>query len=332
MARRDGEAAGGADTARPYSPAGLFGRGLLMGTADVVPGVSGGTIALILGIYTPFIDALASLNLRWAKHLLRAAALGGGERRQALALANLHLRTIHWRFLLPLLGGILLAIGAGSRLIPWLLERYRAETLAAFFGLILASVPLPARMVPRWRAAEVLAAGAALAGAFALTGLPALQLTHALWMVFLSGAVGICAMVLPGISGSFMLVVLGQYAYVLECVRELRLVPLAAFGCGVLGGLISFARVLRWLLHRRPGPTLAALTGFMVGALRAVWPFKIAAPTADGAAVLRNTWPTAFDALVVRVLVCFVLAFAAVALLEALGRRRAGATPAGAPH
>jgi putative membrane protein len=316
---------GGGDGAAPearrrYSVPGLYGRGLLMGAADVVPGVSGGTLALILGIYTSFIDALGSLNLRWLRPLLLAAVAKRGERRARWREVRLHVLTIHWRFLISLGAGIVTAIGLGSMVIPRLLETHRSETLAVFFGLILASVPLPARMVPRWGGAEGVACAAACAFAFWVTGLPALQLTHALWMVYLSGVIGICAMVLPGVSGSFILLVLGQYAYIIGSIPERRFHVLAIFSLGTLTGLLTFTRVLRHLLHKHAAPTLAALTGFMAGALRAVWPFQEPHGAAQhGKQLFRAVWPAAFDARFFTILGLALAGLALVVVLERLG-------------
>ncbi|RME75017.1 MAG: DUF368 domain-containing protein [Planctomycetota bacterium] len=308
---------------RRYSIAGLFGRGLLMGAADVVPGVSGGTLALILGIYTAFIDALGSLNLRWVRPLVLSWLRPGAEGRAHRRIAWLHLGAIHWRFLLALGAGMGTAIAIGSHTIPRLLETHRGETLAVFFGLILGSVPLPARLVPRWGVLELFVAAAACALAAWVTGLPALQLTHALWFIYVSGAIAICAMVLPGVSGSFMLLVLGQYAYVVGSIPARRFGVLAVFALGVLSGLLGFARLLRFLLHRHTGPTLAALTGFMVGALRAVWPFqRPVGEVVEGKQLFVAVWPGQFGGDAVRVAVCAAIGLVLVLALERLAKAR----------
>ncbi len=368
----------------------LFLKGVCMGVADVIPGVSGGTLALILGIYQDFIEAIRSINPKPLLPLLRYVASGfKAERRQDLQRA---LDTVRFGFLIPLACGIVVAIGGGSAVIPALMERFPEIMRGLFFGLILASVWLPLRMMDRTRTqalvvAALLGVGAAGAG-YALTdpnllvnttsewvevtsppaqdgqepatlndtirrGPSALTAEQVYWaepnaplrlavqqadpakaqelqtlhdqatgalptdkgalkarslpyndltlppntpiqvprpslpFIFLAGAIAICAMVLPGVSGSFLLLVLGCYYFILNALKgavkqlahgEVPVDALLYIGCFVSGiavGILSFTRLLAFLLRRFPTPTMGVLVGLMIGCLRGIWPFQI---------------------------------------------------------
>lgn len=273
-------------------------RGVLMGAADVVPGVSGGTIALIVGIYTRLVTALAHFD---------GTLLALFRKRQFVAAA----RHIDLRFLLALGTGILTGILSLARLMTWLLIHHHASTFAAFFGLILASGVLVAKRVDRWTLGRVLLLLLATAAAFWFTGAftPAHGGANAeigLGYLFLCGVIGICAMILPGISGSFVLLILGAYGTVIGMVSSLShgdlgretLLGLAVFaiGCGV--GLLSFSKILRWLLAHYQAATLAVLCGIMLGAVRGVWPFREVSVNDRGHPEFGpNLWPTWSEAL-----------------------------------
>ena len=265
-----------------------------MGAADVVPGVSGGTMAFILGIYEELIRSIRSFDLT----LLRL--LAGFKIREAMERVNV------W-FLLALGCGILSAIFSLARLIAWLLAHHPVHIWSFFFGLVLASVATVTRSVARWSAALALGALAGAAGAYVLVGLVPLETPNQAWFLFLSGAVAICAMILPGISGSFILVILGKYHYLLEAVnqRDLNTLAIAAMGAGC--GLILFSRLLNWLLKHHQPMTIAVLCGLMLGSLRKVWPWK-----AGGV----NALPDQFGAEVV-ISIMLALAGAAAVLLLA---------------
>lgn len=257
-----------------------FGQGLLMGIADVVPGVSGGTMALIVGIYERLVRAV-----REALALPVVAVRGWTAARAQLA-------AVEWGLVLPLGLGIVTAIVAASRVIPALLVAYPAESRGVFFGLIAASVVIPGRRMGRAGAREALVIAAAAALAFGLTGLPALEPARdpSLLRVFATAAVAICAMILPGVSGAFLLLVLGIYQPTLEAIAARDLVYVGVFALGALVGLGLFARVLTWLLERHHDLTMAALIGLMVGSLRALWPWlsedrRILWPEPDGSSL-----------------------------------------------
>lgn len=242
--------------------------GIAMGAADVVPGVSGGTIAFISGIYQKLLDAIRSFNLTFLR------ALFSGRFRAALA-------GIPWTFLVPLLAGIGCSIFSLSRLVLHLLATCPVVIWSFFFGLILASIALlglnirnEMRRDERFRVASPVAALSGICFAWWLSGAQAVSMGHSLPLMFLMGFVAICAMILPGISGAFILVLLGQYQYILTAVATLRWSVLFVFAVGCACGLLSFARALNLCLARFPAPTLALLTGIMAGSLRTVWPWK----------------------------------------------------------
>jgi putative membrane protein len=384
-------------------------KGMCMGAADVVPGVSGGTMALILGIYVQFVDGIRSLHLRWVPLLFRWAAAGFGAR-EGLALRDSFLE-MHFGFLIPLAAGIVMAFGVGSVAIPWLMDAFPEGMRAFFLGLILASTWLPMRAMQTRGARELVLAVVAAALTWGLLGLhtePALQWrtvevsermsledlnrhhpsvrtpeqlycghqegadntalrlaiqqdpeqrvtaaeldricaglaerqadirawmafrtsigtlgrkhpgnpfhhavvpagtpvqlpAPALWYVAMCGFIGICAMVLPGISGSFLLLVLGVYHFLLSGALKglikamlhgdlplFQLMHVSAFGIGCVLGLLSFARVVSWLFRQHNAPTLAVMLGLMVGSLRAIWPFQMG----DASVGIVNTLPS----------------------------------------
>ena len=236
-------------------------RGFCMGASDVVPGVSGGTMAFILGIYEELISSIRAINVNFVKLLLTLKV------REAFA-------GIPWRFLLSVGLGIGMAILSLARGLSWMLEHRPTLIWSFFFGLVLASLIAVSRRVKRWNVTALCSAGFAAVGAYVLVGLVPVETPDAPWFLLLSGAVAICAMMLPGISGAFILVLLGKYRYVLDAVnnRDAFTLFLVAAGAGV--GVIIFSRILSWLFRHYRNVTLAALTGLMLGSLRKVWPWK----------------------------------------------------------
>ncbi|MBH24026.1 MAG: hypothetical protein CMH57_06175 [Myxococcales bacterium] len=406
-----------------------FAKGVCMGIADVIPGVSGGTLALILGIYQQFIEAIKSINPKPLVALLQW--LKGGfkpEGREAFMEA---LGTIHLSFLIPLGLGIVLAMGVGSAIIPGLMESYPEIMRGLFFGLILASVPIPIKLMPRDNA-TMLAVAAAAAVVFGVFGFVVtnpnalvnttsewvdvtvpegdpMDLKHAIrrgpssltaeqvfWserngalrdaikasapdsyaaleakhnaegqvvatdkralkrraqdyndlvvpvgtvlhvprpshlFIFFAASIAICAMVLPGISGSFILLVLGCYYFILNALKgslsqlahlELPVQSLAYVGlfiCGIAVGILSFARVMAWLLKKFPAPTMGALVGLMIGCLRGIWPYQ---STLDGQLV--NVLPKAWGSTELMAIGAMVVGFVLVVILNVVGDRTA---------
>lgn len=257
-------------------------RGALIGAAEIGPGVSGGTIALIVGVYGSLIDG--------AGHLARGVALlvADGIRGRGTSRASAHFRSVRWGIVLPIGVGMLAAILVGARLLAPLLEEQPVGTRAVFAGLIAASLVIPIRMVgARWRARDVALALVAAAITFALTGLPpAGEATPPLFLVAIAGAFAVCALVLPGVSGSFLLLTVGMYAPTLAAVNDRNFGYLGAFIVGAVLGLGVFVSGLQWLLANHHRVTLVIMTGLMLGSLRALWPWQgstnnLLAPSGD---------------------------------------------------
>lgn len=238
----------------------LFLSGSVMGAADVVPGVSGGTMAFILGIYGELIETIKAFNLDLARMILR------GRWREGL-------RHVNFSFLLPLLLGLATALLSLAHVVSWLLEHHPVPLYALFFGLVAASILAVSTHVG-WGAARFLALVTGAIAAYLVVGLVPLEMPHTPLMLFASGAVAICAMILPGISGSFLLLILGQYEFVIGAVRDLSLPALVPFAAGMVCGIGVFSRLLSWLLRRHHQLTVTLLIGFMLGSLRRIWPFK----------------------------------------------------------
>ncbi len=403
----------------------LFLKGMCMGFADVIPGVSGGTLALILGIYKQFVDALRGVNLRWIAPGLRWVFQGRSDED-----ARAFMRAIdpmNLPFLVVLISGIFSAILVGSTFIPYLLENHPVPTKAFFFELILASVLVPVQMIRATGASQkVIGATVALgivgaafgwwvtapsgsmyAGAREVITVtsqgetlkeitrrgptsataetiywmeqnaalrtsieqtsPAvaaqLSAAHeaarvapvdkaalksravpyqklevpegvevampqpALWFIFAAGAIAICAMILPGISGSYILLIFGVYFFILNALKGMlgllatgvlptgHILYLGVFGVAIITGILSFARALSFLLDRAPAPTLGALVGLMLGCLRGVWPFV--AVGASGA--MTNVWPSASTPGLIPAIITALIGFAAVVALTVVG-------------
>ncbi|MBB6611426.1 DUF368 domain-containing protein [Pontibacter sp. Tf4] len=232
-----------------------------MGAADVVPGVSGGTIAFISGIYEELLDSIRSVNGEAVKLLLRFNLAGFWKH-------------INGNFLVGLLAGIGFSIVLLSRVVLYLLANEPEMLWAFFFGLIVASTVVVAKKITKWTPAVVLAFILGAAIAYWVTIATPTQTPDAYWFIFISGAIAICAMILPGISGSFILVLLAKYEYILGAVRDLKVATILTFGAGCLVGILSFSHVLNWMLKHYHNLTVSLLTGFMLGSLNKVWPWK----------------------------------------------------------
>lgn len=289
----------------------LMGKGFVMGSADVVPGVSGGTMAFILGIYTELLDSIrAAANPRVIGLLLR---LRTGE---GLAL-------LPWQFLGALLVGILAAIFSLAHFIEWALEKHPALVWAFFLGLVLASIVAVQKRVTRWNVATISSAVIGAVSLYVIVGLRPVETPTAPWFIFLSGFIAICAMILPGISGSFILVLLGKYQYILGAVTNRDFFTLLVFTAGTVVGILSFAQVLSRLLHRYPNTTIAFLIGLMVGSLRAIWPWKETLRSPDGLLISEtNFLPTVWTIEVTLALLLMVIGFVLVFTIEQWAERQ----------
>ncbi len=243
----------------------IFVKGMFMGIADIIPGVSGGTIALITGIYERLVHSLSRINLRFIPRFFKRDFDG----------AKRSIRDIDFQLFIPLIIAIGLAIFLMSNVIGYFLDNHEAATYAFFFGLILASAFLLFGKIDGLSAKVMLFAIAGFLIGFFFTGLNTLQIgdseSVALPIVFLSGMIAICAMILPGISGAFILVLLGMYDYMIDVLRDLKFLEIFVFMIGALIGILVFSRVLDRVLRKYKSYTLAFLIGLMLGTLRLLY-------------------------------------------------------------
>jgi len=287
-------------------------KGIGMGAADVVPGVSGGTIAFITGIYQELLDSIKSINFESLKLLF------------SLRLRDFW-KAINGNFLLALIAGIGISIFSLARLITFLLENHPILVWAFFFGLVMASTWIVVHDVKRWDWKTVLSFIIGAVSAFYITMATPAKTPDEWWFVFLCGAVAICAMILPGISGSFILVLMGKYFYIMDAVKSLKLSVLLIFGAGIIVGITSFSRFLSFALRRFHDITIAVLAGFMLGSLNKVWPWKEAIETytdshgAVKALTERNILP---DSLLWQAVLLAVAGFLTVWFIERLSVKK----------
>lgn len=236
-------------------------KGVAMGGADVVPGVSGGTIAFITGIYEELLNSIKSVDLEALKLLLAFKWQAFWEK-------------INGKFLITLFAGIFISLLTLSKVIGFLLSNYPIQLWSFFFGLIIISSILVAREIKKWQAGMVAALIAGAVIAFLITKFTPAETPEAWWFVFISGAIAICAMILPGISGSFILLILGKYSFVINALNERNIPVILMFALGCVVGLLSFSRLLSWLLQKFHNLMVAFLSGFMIGSLNKIWPWK----------------------------------------------------------
>lgn len=240
-----------------------------MGAADVIPGVSGGTIAFIMGIYDDFVGSLAAINAEAVKMLLKGQF-------------KAFWKHINGSFLLSLVIGIGISVVSLAGLMQMLLSDFPIQTWAFFFGLIVASSIFIIRGISGWRLREGLLLVLGIILGVVICTLSPTQTPDGLWFIFLSGAIAICAMILPGISGSFILLILGKYQYIMGCISDLvsgvnfgqNFLILCIFGIGAVVGILGFSKFLHWLLARWNKETLIVLAGFIIGSLVKVWPWS----------------------------------------------------------
>lgn len=234
---------------------------MAMGAADVVPGVSGGTIAFISGIYEELLETINRLHLKTIKILFKNGF-------------NEFWKAINGNFLASLLVGIAISVVSFAKGISFLLHNYPIELWSFFFGLVLASVLFVGKDIDRSKAGSWIALLLGVLIALYITQLKVGVYVDNPWYLFLSGALAICAMILPGISGSFILVLLGSYETVLNAVHQRDLQTIAIIGAGAIVGLLSFSKLLKWTFDHYKNTTLALLTGFILGSLNKIWPWK----------------------------------------------------------
>ncbi|MDT0540769.1 DUF368 domain-containing protein [Croceitalea sp. P059] len=236
-------------------------KGIAMGAADVVPGVSGGTIAFISGIYEELISSINNINLELFKTLKKEGFKTAWKQ-------------LNGNFLLALFTGIFISLFSLAKFLSWLLENEPILLWSFFFGLVTASIFLVGKEIKKWNAIAVIALLIGTAVAYFITTLPPNENVNSLPFLFLSGALAVCAMILPGISGAFILVLLGSYKTILDAVHERDIKMVATVAIGAIFGLLSFARLLKWMFKNYKNTTLALLTGFILGSLNKIWPWK----------------------------------------------------------
>ncbi len=291
---------------------GIFFRGIAMGAADVVPGVSGGTIAFITGIYEELISSLSNLNLK-----------------AVLILKNNGLKTfwkhINGNFFLALFLGIAVSIFSLAKMVTYLLDTYPILLWSFFFGLVLSSGIMVVKTVKQWNVITVfnLVLGIALAAFVSSTQM--VGSGDSLPYIFLSGAIAICAMILPGISGAFILVLLGSYATVMNGIKEFNITLIVVFMLGCVTGLLSFSKLLKYLFQHYKEAVLALLSGFLFGSLVKVWPWKenvgdepiVVHSSGKEDFLQQNVLPTAIDNNhLLLAIVLFVVGFSLIYILS----------------
>ncbi len=286
-------------------------KGLGMGAADVVPGVSGGTIAFIVGIYDELIDTIKSFNARNLNYFFTGKW-------------GTFWKQINGTFLFSLLLGIGISIFSLAKVITYLLETHPILVWAFFFGLVLASTWFVGKDIKGWNYKTVISFLIGAVVAYYITVATPSETPTNLFFIFLCGAIAICAMILPGISGSFILVLLGKYFYIMEAVKNFRIGILLVFAAGAFIGITSFSHLLSYALHKLRNVTLAMLCGFMLGSLNKVWPWKIVETHMDsnGEEFVKEI-NCAPNELVWRAFLLMVIGFVAVYFIEKLSSKTA---------
>ncbi|MBT8297163.1 MAG: DUF368 domain-containing protein [Maribacter sp.] len=291
-------------------------KGMAMGAADVVPGVSGGTIAFISGIYEELITSINNIN----PALIRIWQKQG---------FNAFWKKLNGNFLVALFLGIFISLFSLATLVSWLLENEPVLLWSFFFGLVAASIFFVGKEITRWNLGTltILFAGAAIA--YFITTLPASENATGLPYLFMSGALAVCAMILPGISGAFILVLLGSYKTILDAVHKRNLQVIIIVGLGAIFGLLSFAKILKWMFSHYKNLTLALLTGFILGSLNKIWPWKLVLETkiiGDKAIILKeqNVFPFSFDGdpQLMFAIIAAIIGFSLIFILEKVASKK----------
>ena len=300
-------------TLKDYLIIGL--KGMAMGAADVVPGVSGGTIAFISGIYQELVESISNINFSLFKTLTNDGFKAFWKKANA-------------NFLVALVTGILISILSVLKLMHYLLENHPVQLWAFFFGLVLASILFVGKQVSKWNALTIFLLLLSAGIAYGLTLLETFSGADGYLFLFFAGAVASCAMILPGISGAFILVLLGAYKLVTEAVHEREFKKIAAIGVGAIIGLLSFSKLLKWLFKNYENATLAVLTGFILGSLNKIWPWKktLKSEVVNGKLIIlkeQSVFPHNFDgeAYLLTAIILAILGFLTILLLEKIGEK-----------
>lgn len=269
----------------------IFLKGIFMGSADIIPGVSGGTIALITGIYERLVHAISSINFTFVKPLLKGNM---SEFKSKL------LYEIDFALFIPLLLGIAIAFLTLAKVITYLLDNQTAYTFSFFLGLILASAYILYTKLDGLNIRLIITTVIGIILAYIFVGLNPIAANHSLPVLFISGLIAICAMILPGISGSFLLLLLGQYQYMLNALNNLNIVEILVFIVGAVIGILGFSKILNYLLENHESITMAFLIGIMLGSLRL--------PVIKVTTTLTGSW--------ILCLVLAVIAFVLIVVME----------------
>ncbi|KQC28556.1 DUF368 domain-containing protein [Flagellimonas eckloniae] len=291
-------------------------KGMAMGAADVVPGVSGGTIAFISGIYEELITSINTINFSLLSTLRKEGFKSFWSQ-------------INGNFLLALFLGIFISVLSLAKFLSWLLENHSILLWSFFFGLVLASIFFVGKEITKWTIGTVVMFLIGAAVAYFITELPPNENVESIPYLFLSGALAVCAMILPGISGAFILVLLGSYKTILDAVHEKDLKIVITVALGAIFGLLSFARLLKWMFTHYKNLTLALLTGFILGSLNKIWPWKKVLETktfGDKTIVIddANIWPSAFegDNQLIFAVILAIIGFSLIFILERLASKK----------
>lgn len=287
-----------------------------MGAADAVPGVSGGTIAFISGIYEELINTISGVNLTLITTLRKEGFFKFWKQ-------------LNGNFILALLTGIIISFVSFMRLAKYLLENHPILIWSFFFGLIIASIYFVGKQITRWYLATFVGMFVGAIIAYLITTIPASSVNENSYFLFFAGALAICAMILPGISGSFILVILGAYKTLSDAIHDFDFKKLALFVGGAIVGLLSFSHVLKWLFKKYHNLTLALLTGFIIGSLNKVWPWKKVLTWRENSEGIQvpfleeSVSPFAFDGdnKIVLAISFMVIGFLTIFLLEKIGSK-----------
>lgn len=293
-------------------------KGCAMGAADVIPGVSGGTIAFISGIYEELINSIKSVDLEALKLLLRFDI-------KALW------KKVNGSFLLAVLSGVVISILSLAKVMAYLLKSHPIMVWSFFFGLIIASAILVFKEIKRFNPLSAISILVGTIVAYYITVASPAQTPTDWWFIMLCGAVAICAMILPGISGSFILLLMGKYLYILNALSSMELVTISLFIAGAAIGIVSFSHILSWLLKNFHTATVSLLTGFMVGSLNKIWPWKEVVETTLNShgetipLVEHNVLPAQYELLtgessmLVMAIVMAIVGFLTISIIEEVG-------------
>lgn len=292
-------------------------KGLAMGAADAVPGVSGGTIAFISGIYEELVSTISNVNGALLKTLFKDGFKAFWKKANG-------------NFVLALGLGIVISFVTFMRLAKYLLEHHPVLIWSFFFGLIIASIYFIGKQITKWNATVIISLIIGTALAFYITSLPVLSNNNGDYFLFFAGAIAICAMILPGISGSFILIILGAYKTLSDAIHDVDIKKIIIFATGAIIGLLSFSHILKWLFKQYHNITLALLTGFVLGSLNKVWPWKETilwhtdSKGVKSPLIQESISPFSFegDNQLLIAVVLMVLGFATIFILEKLGSKK----------